>query len=70
MKYTRNMRTQLVWLQRRNVRSPMDKTGVLDALPKFKKVMNPNSYRMAHPIYKLEDIETIKPYHHEPKGWS
>ena len=23
---------------------------------------------MAHPIYKLQDIEEIKKYHHEPQG--
>ena len=28
-----------------------DKTGVLRTLPKFKMMLNPNSYRMAHPIY-------------------
>lgn len=24
---------------------------------------------MAHPIYKLSDIESIKGYHHSPEGW-
>ena len=24
---------------------------------------------MAHPVYKLSDIETIKAYHHEPTGF-
>ena len=28
--------------------------------------MNPKSYRMAHPIYKLSDIETINDYKHTP----
>ena len=49
--------------------SLLDKTGVLKTLPKFKLIMNPKSYRMAHPIYKKTDIETIKKYHHEPEGW-
>lgn len=47
-----------------------DKTGVLKTLPKFKMILNPQSYRMAHPVYKLSDIETIKKYHHEPTGFS
>mmetsp|Transcript_4133 Transcript_4133/g.6995 ORF Transcript_4133/g.6995 Transcript_4133/m.6995 type:complete len:297 (-) Transcript_4133:74-964(-) len=46
----------------------LDKRGVLDTLPKFKVIMNPKSYRMAHPVYKLGDIEKIKYYHHEPEG--
>ena len=47
----------------------LDKTGVLKTLPKFKLIMNPKSYRMAHPIYQKTDIETIKKYHHEPENW-
>ena len=47
--------------------NPLDKKGVLKTLPKFKVIMNPKSYRMAHPVYKLADIEKIKPYHHEPE---
>jgi len=31
----------------------VDKNKILDTLPKFKIVMNPKSYRMAHAIYKL-----------------
>ena len=50
--------------------NPLDRTGVLKSLPKFKMILNPQSYRMAHPIYKLQDIETIKKYHHEPEGIS
>lgn len=48
----------------------IDKTGVLNTLPKFKMIMNPKSYRMAHPVYQLSDIEKIKKYHHEPQGFS
>jgi hypothetical protein len=44
-----------------------DRTGVLKSLPKFKMIMNPQSYRMAHPVYKLQDIEDIKKYHHTPE---
>ena len=47
-----------------------DKTGVLNTLPKFKMILNPKSYRMAHPVYQLSDIEKIKTYHHEPVGFS
>jgi hypothetical protein len=47
----------------------LDKTGVLKTLPKFKLILNPKSYRMAHPIYNKMDIETIEKYHHEPSHW-
>jgi len=47
--------------------NPLDKKGVLNTLPKFKVIMNPQSYRMAHPVYKLADIEKIKYYHHDPE---
>ena len=30
--------------------------------------MNPQSYRMAHPVYKSQDIEEVKYTHVEPKG--
>ena len=46
-----------------------DKTGVLNTLPKFKMILNPKSYRMAHPVYQLSDIEKIKKYHHNPEGF-
>jgi hypothetical protein len=45
-----------------------DKTGVLNTLPKFKMILNPKSYRMAHPVYQLSDIEKIKKYHHDPES--
>ena len=45
-----------------------DKTGVLKSLPKFKMIMNPQSYRMAHAVYKLKDIEHITAYHHKPEN--
>lgn len=37
-------------------------------MPKHKFTMNRKSYRMAHPIYNLEDIEKIKVQHHEPES--
>jgi len=45
----------------------LDKVGVLKTLPKFKQILNSQSYRMAHPIYRTHEIETIKKYHHEPE---
>ena len=50
--------------------NPFDRTGVLRSLPKFKMILNPNCYRMAHPVYKMNDIQTIKKYHHEPECFS
>ena len=46
-----------------------DKTGVLKSLPKFKLILNAQSYRMAHPIYRIQDIEKVTIYHHESQGW-
>ena len=37
-----------------------DKTGALKSIPQFKMILNPKSYRMAHPVYHKTDIETIK----------
>jgi len=45
----------------------LDRTGVLKSLPKFKLILNPTSYRMAHPVYKKQDIESVKIYHHPPE---
>lgn len=45
----------------------IDKKGVLATLPKFKMIMNPKSYRMAHAVYDLNEVQTIKPYHNEPE---
>ena len=50
--------------------SHFDRTGVLKSLPKFKMILNPNSYRMAHPVYQLGEIESIKKYHHTPERFS
>ena len=47
----------------------LDRTGVLRTLPKFKMVLNPNSYRMAHAMYDKDDVEHIKKYHHDPENW-
>jgi len=48
--------------------SLFDKTGVLKSLPKFKLMLNPTSYRMAHPVYSKQDIEAVKIYHHNPEN--
>ena len=49
-------------------KNPLDVKGVLQTLPKFRMVLNPKSYRMAHPVYRIQDIEHIKPYHHAASG--
>ena len=41
---------------------------LVDKLPKHKIMVNPKSYRMAHPVYKMQDIENIKPTYRAPKG--
>ena len=33
--------------------------GLIDKLPKHRVVMNPKSYRMAHPVYSKTDIERV-----------
>ena len=30
----------------------VDPNRVLNSLPKFKMILNPKTYRMAHPVYK------------------
>jgi len=39
----------------------------VEKLPKHKLLLNPTSYRMAHPVYKLEDITNVKYTHTAPK---
>lgn len=36
---------------------------LIETLPKHKMIMDPKSYRMAHPVYKMRDIETIEITH-------
>lgn len=48
-------------------KNPLDKKGVLDTLPKFKMILDPQSYRMVHPVYRLKDIQSVQHYHHEPE---
>jgi hypothetical protein len=38
----------------------------MDRMPKHKILLDPTSYRMAHPIYAKEDLENIKPTHQKP----
>lgn len=47
-----------------------DPNNVLKTLPRFKKVINKNSYRMPHAVYKIKDIEQIEYYTHQPQGIS
>ena len=41
--------------------------GLIDKLPKHRMVLNAKSYRMAHPVYSLKDVENqVKVTHVEP----
>ena len=42
---------------------------MLDKLPKHKMVLNPKSYRMAHPVYAMQDLDDIKVTHKEASGF-
>ena len=42
--------------------------GLIDKLPKHRVVLNPRSYRMAHPVYSTKDIERIHYTHKKPEG--
>lgn len=43
---------------------------LMDRMPKHRVLLNPTSYRMAHPIYEKRDLEKIKVTHQAPKGIS
>lgn len=43
-------------------------TRLLEKLPKHKMVMDPRSYRMAHPVYSMSDIENIEVTHKTPEN--
>jgi hypothetical protein len=47
----------------------MSKKHLMDRMPKHKILLNPTSYRMAHPIYEKEDLESIKVTHQERNGF-
>lgn len=42
---------------------------LLEKLPKHKMVMDPKSYRMAHPVYSMQDIEKIEVTHRIPENF-
>ena len=42
--------------------------GLIDKLPKHRVVLNPKSYRMAHPVYQKKDIERVHYTHKKPEG--
>ena len=42
--------------------------NLIEKLPKHHLVLNPKSYRMAHPVYQLKDIESVKVTHRSPEG--
>jgi len=39
---------------------------ISDRLPKHKVVLDPRSYRMAHPVYSTSDIEDVQYTHMKP----
>eukprot|EP00347_Sterkiella_histriomuscorum_P010591 403375688 len=41
----------------------------MEQLPKHKMVLDPKSYRMAHPVYSMRDIETVPVTHRKPDGF-
>ena len=42
--------------------------GLLDKMVKHKIVLNPKSYRMAHPVYAQKDTEKVTYSHKKPEG--
>jgi len=40
-----------------------------DKLPRHRILLNPKSYRMAHPVYSKADIEGIATTYRTPTGW-
>lgn len=42
--------------------------SLLDKMPKHRIVMNPKSYRMAHPVYSQKEVDNIKYTHKAPEG--
>jgi hypothetical protein len=42
--------------------------GLIDKMPKHKVLMNPKSYRMAHPVYSQKDLDNVKYTHKKPSG--
>lgn len=46
----------------------MSRKSLLDKLPKHKMVLDPKSYRMAHPVYAMKDLEKIQVTHKPTEG--
>ena len=42
--------------------------NMMNKLPKHKFFMDPKSYRMAHPVYSMKDIEKVEVTHRDTKG--
>lgn len=42
---------------------------LLEQLPKHKMLLDPKSYRMAHPVYCLDDIRSIAVTHRNPENF-
>lgn len=41
---------------------------MFDKMPKHKMLLDPKSYRMAHPVYAMKDLEKIKVTHKPYEG--
>lgn len=44
------------------------KKSLYDKMPKHKLMLNPKSYRMAHPVYSEKEVERVKFTHKAPEG--
>ena len=42
--------------------------NMMDKLPKHKIFMDPKSYRLAHPVYSMQDIEKVEVTHRKTEG--
>lgn len=43
-------------------------SSLKDKLPKHKYILDPKSYRLAHPIYSIKDIKKVPISHYQPKN--
>ena len=48
--------------------NPKNGKSLLDKMIQHKVVLNPRSYRMAHPVYSQKEVETVKYTHKAPEG--
>ena len=43
-------------------------SSLKDKLPKHKYLLDPKSYRLAHPVYSIKDIKKVPVSHYQPKN--